>query len=224
MDRRWRRLEFTAREKCKELLKTRESCLIKYLLSEGRVVEDTVTLPMVCGGVVELFFEYVGPKAIVTIFGGGHVGQALLKVLKTMDYHVTVVEDRKEVFEQVSGADTKVNMSYADYIDKEGIAEGSYIIICTPSHKYDYNVMHKLLYHGYEPKYIGMLCSREKLKDFLKQTHEEFGDDVNLDNFYAPVGLNTGGASPAEIAISIASEMLAVEYGREGHKHMRDRG
>jgi len=215
-------LEYSAREECKTLLKTGGNLLKKYLLNEDKVMEDATTLPMVCGGLVELFFEFIGAKAYVTIFGGGHCGQALVKVLKTMNYHVTVVEHRPEVFEQVMGADRKVNMNYADFIDQEGLAEGSYALIMTPSHKYDYNVMHKVLALGLKPRYIGMLCSKEKLKDFMKVTYQAFGKDVDLSNFYSPIGLDIGGGSPQEIAISIAGEMLAVEYGKTGHKHMRD--
>jgi xanthine dehydrogenase accessory factor len=215
-------LEYSAREYCKELLFEGKSCLVKYVLNEGKVIKDATTLPMICGGVVELFFEYIGAKAYVVIFGGGHCGHALLKVLKTMPYHVTIVDDRKEVLDQIQGADRKVNMNYADFIDAEGIVEGSYVIVSTPSHKYDYNVMHKVFELNLKPKYIGMLCSREKLKDFLGKTKEEFGEELDLTNFYSPIGLDTGGGSPEEIAISIAAEMLAVEYGKEGHKHLRN--
>lgn len=215
-------LEYSARESCKKFLQDGTSTVVKYVLNEGKVIENATTLPMVCGGVVELFFEYIGAKAYVTIFGGGHCGQALLRVLKTMDYHVTVVESRPEVFEQIQGADRKVMMNYADFIDAEGLMEGSYAIISTPSHKYDYNVMYKVFEHKLKPKYIGMLCSKEKLKDFLAKTYEDFGKDIDLSNFYSPIGLDTGGGSPAEIAISIAAEMLAVEYGKPGHNHMRD--
>lgn len=215
-------LEYSARESCKKFLQDGTSTVVKYVLQEGKVIEDATTLPMVCGGVVELFFEYIGAKAYVTIFGGGHCGQALLGVLKTMDYHVTIVESRPEVFEQIKGADRKVMMNYADFIDAEGLMEGSYAIISTPSHKYDYNVMYKVFEHKLKPKYIGMLCSREKLKDFLDKTYEDFGKDIDLSNFYSPIGLDTGGGSPAEIAVSIAAEMLAVEYGKPGHNHMRD--
>ncbi len=40
-------------------------------------------------------------------------------------------------------------------------------------------------------------------------------------NFYSPIGLDLGGGSPAEIAISIVSEMLSVYYGKKGHRHLR---
>jgi len=215
-------LEYEAREYCKELLHQGKSTMIKYILKEGKVVNDATTLPMICGGVVELFFEYIGAKGYVVIFGGGHCGKALVKVLKTMDYHVTIIDDRIDVYNQIEGADRKVNMNYADFIDAEGIEDNSYVIISTPSHKYDFNVIHKVFELKLKPKYMGMLCSREKLKDFMAKTYEEFGEDIDLSNFYSPIGLNTGGGSPEEIAISIAAEMLVVEYNKPGHNHLRN--
>ena len=71
-------------------------------------------------------------------------------------------------------------------------------------------------------KYIGMLCSLQKLKDYLEKTYDAFGKDVDLTNLYSPIGLDLGGGSPEEIAISIASELLAVSNGKTNHRHMRE--
>jgi xanthine dehydrogenase accessory factor len=68
---------------------------------------------------------------------------------------------------------------------------------------------------------MGMLCSPEKLDQYLSSTYERFGQDIDLSYFYSPIGLDIGGGSPEEIAISIASEILAVSYGKENHAHMR---
>lgn len=214
-------IEYEARNLCKELIASRQNLLKKYVLMEGRIVEDAETLPMACGGTATLFYEYIGPKAFVTIFGAGHVGQALCRLLKTMDFYVRVIDDREPVIEAFTGADMKHHQSFVSYIEEKGIETGEYVIVCTPSHQNDYQVLHKVLEMGYKPKYIGMLCSSAKLKDYLKRTYKVFGDDVDLSNFYSPIGLATGGGSPAEIAISIASEMLSIQYDKKGHKHMR---
>lgn len=214
-------LEFHAREKCKKLLESRRNLFEKYLLNEGEVVTDAKTLPMVCGGEVSIFYEYVGPDAYVYVFGAGHVGQATVDILKTMNFHVTVIDERTAVYEAFKGADRKVNMPFTEFINREGIDEGSFVLVCTPSHKNDYNVIYKVLELGLKPKYIGMLCSIPKLKDFLYKIYKKFGEDVDLSNLYSPVGLDTGGGSPEEIAISIVSEILAVKNGKTGHRHMR---
>ncbi len=215
-------LEYVARENCKILLKKRESMIKKYSLTGGNAVEGTETLTMVCGGIVTLFYEFIGVKDNIYIFGAGHVGQALTNVLNKMNYHITVIDERKVVYDAFTGANVKVHKTFVDFIVEDGIKENSMIIVCTPSHEHDYNVINKVLELNINPKYMGMLCSPDKLIDYLKTTYEKFGKEVNLKNFYSPIGLDIGGGSPEEIAISIAAEILAVGYNKKEHKHMRE--
>lgn len=214
-------IELFATNKCKELIKKRLSMTEKYVLNEGKIVENAQSLPMACGGAVTLFYEYIGVRGHIYIFGAGHVGQALTKVLKTMNFYVTVIDAREGILELVEEADRTILSSYAEFVDKEGLRDQSYIIVCTPSHKNDYNVVNKVLELDLKPKYMGMLCSEVKLRSFMRKTFERFGEDIDLSYFYSPIGLDTGGDSPAEIAISISSEILAVSYNRTGHCHMR---
>lgn len=213
-------LEFYAREKCKLLIEQKQNVLEKYYLNEGEILSDAKTLPMVCGGTVTLFYEYIGPDAYIYIFGAGHVGQATVNILKTMNFHITAIDDRTPVIDAFTGADRKVESSFVDFIRNEGICDGGYVLVCTPSHKYDYNVLEEIIGLGQKPEYIGMLCSLPKLRNFLERIKERFGD-VDLSNFYSPVGLDTGGGSPEEIAVSICAEILTVKNKKEGHKHMR---
>jgi xanthine dehydrogenase accessory factor len=215
-------LEFNARERCKDLISSKKNLLEKYLLAEGKVYPEATTLPMACGGMVTLFYEYVGAKEYVTLFGAGHVGQAVAKVLKTMPFHVTVVDDRKEVIEVFKNADQKFACPFVQFIEEQGIRPDSFVVVCTPSHQYDYHVINKIIELSLKPKYIGMLCSPMKLNDYLSKTYESFGKNIDLSHFYSPIGLDLGGGSPAEIAVSIVSEILAVSHGKKNHQHMRE--
>ena len=216
-------LEFNAIELCKDIFKTKTSMTETYLLNEGKVIKDVKTVPMTCGGVVKLYYEYIGPKEYIYIFGAGHVSQALTNVLKTMNYYVTVIDDRKAVVDKFVGGDDVVLSGFAEYIDKKGLVENSFAVVCTPSHKFDYKVVNKVIEKQIKLKYLGMLCSKEKLKDFIGKTYEKFGKDVDLTNFYSPVGIDLGGGgSPEEIAISITSEILLISNGKKGPKHMRE--
>ena len=215
-------LEYYAREKCKALFETRETLSERYVLNEGEVIRDAKTLPMVCGGVVTLFYEFAGTRNHVYIFGAGHVSKALGHILKTMDFHLTVVDDRKEVLEAYPYADRLIESPFAKFIDDESIEPGSMIVVSTPNHKHDYHVINKVIEKGLTPRYMGMLCSPEKLDDYLETTYETYGKTIDLSNFYSPIGLDTGGGSPEEIAVSIASEMLAVIHGKKGHRHLRE--
>jgi xanthine dehydrogenase accessory factor len=215
-------LEYYAREECKKLIVSRTHKVERYLLAEGKIAVDQTTLPMACGGSVELFYEYVGASEYVYLFGAGHVALATAAVLKTMPFHITVIDDRKEVIDVFPHADQKYHMPFVEFIETIGIREDAIVIVCTPSHQYDYHVINKVIEKQIKLKYIGMLCSPAKLKDYLGRTYETFGKDIDLTNFYAPIGLDLGGGSPAEIAISIVSEVLALHHGKQSIHHMRE--
>lgn len=214
-------LEYSAREYCKVILSNKKSTSKTYLLNEGKIMEGAETLPMECGGKVTLFFEYNGPNEHIYIFGAGHVGQATSNILQTMNYHITVIDEREEVINQFTGGDEVILSSFTDYIEKNSLEENSFVIVCTPSHKHDYNVINKVIEKKIKLRYIGMLCSPQKLMDYIDKTYTQFGRNINLTNFYSPIGLNLGGGSPEEIAISITAEILAVSNGKENHNHMR---
>ena len=219
-------IEYYAREKCKEVIQRRESFTEKYCLfdREVKVDDGEVKLNMACGGHVTLFYEFVGPKQYVYIFGAGHCGAALARILRPLNFFITIIDERKSVIDALDdSANIKVNEGFVEYIDKHGLPDNRYIVVCTPSHTNDYNVLNKVLELGIKPKYFGMLCSKKKVKDYLARAFETFGEDIDLTNFYSPIGLQTGGDSPEEVAISIAGEILAVFYDKEDiNSHMRD--
>ena len=221
-------IEFDAREKAKEVVKMRKSFSEKYILNDRNVSVDTgeIQLNMACGGRATLFYEFVGPKAYVYIFGAGHCGAALAKVLKPLGFHITIIDDRKVVIDQLDDSpDIKIISGFADYIEKNGLKEDSFVVVCTPSHTNDYHVLNKILEKKIKLRYFGMLCSRKKIADYLDKAYETYGKDIDLSNFYSPIGLNIGGNSPEEIAISISGEMLSVFYNKSLiNSHLRDKG
>lgn len=219
-------IEFYAREKCKDVIKGRKSFSEKYLLYGKEVCVDTdqVVLPMACGGRATLFYEFVGPKQYVYIFGAGHCGAALARVLKPLGFHVTIIDDRQNVIDALdNSADIKVVSGFADYIEKNGLKDNSYVVVCTPAHTNDYHVLNKILEKKIKPAYFGMLCSRKKIGEYMERAYETYGKDIDLKKFYSPIGLNIGGNTPEEIAISISGEMLSVYYGKsELNSHLRE--
>ncbi len=215
-------LELFAQKKAKSLFNSRQPLTEKYVLEQGKIVDNAKTLPMICGGSVTFFYDFIGVKNHVHLFGAGHVGQALAKVLKPLNFHITVIDDRPNVLETFTEANQKVLGPFVEHIDKGGIKAGHYVIVCTPSHRYDYHVLNRLLESKIAVGYMGMLCSPSKLRDYLDKTHETFGSDVDLSGFYSPIGLDLGGGSPEEIAISIAAELLAVHHGKTTVRHMRE--
>lgn len=219
-------IEYYAREKCKEVLENRISFSEKYILNDRAVSVDdgSIILPMACGGKVTLFYEFVGPKQYVYIFGAGHCGAALARVLKPLGFFTTIIDERDYVINALDdAADVKVNEGFVEYIEKHGLPDNRYIVVCTPSHQNDFHVLNKILELKIKPKYFGMLCSKKKIGDYLEKAYQLYGKDIDLTNFYSPIGLQTGGDSPEEVAISIAGEILSVFYNKADiNSHMRD--
>ncbi len=216
-------LERYALKRSQDVFKTRTHLTEKYTLDKNLHEPYSVTLPMVCGGSVTLFYEFIGVRNFVYIFGGGHVGAALCKVLTPLNFHVTIIDERKNIIDEFVGGDAKVFSKFTNFIDEFGIKDNSFVVVCTPSHLHDYHVINKIIEKKLHPKYVGMLCSLEKLYEYLDATYQIFGRDVDLSYFYAPIGLELGGGSPEDIALSIASEILSLHHGVTSIRHMREK-
>ncbi|MGR9036159.1 MAG: XdhC family protein [Gammaproteobacteria bacterium] len=153
------------------------------------------------------YSEIIGCRKTAYIIGGGHVSLALSKILDLLDFDIVVIDERQDL-ETMKINDRAWKKWVAPYaeIDKF-IPEGPhvFIIIMTHSHKTDEWVLAKLA----EKKvpYLGLLGSRKKIaliKDALSgQLNWE-----KLPNLHAPVGLPIKSHTPAEIAVSIAAELI----------------
>jgi hypothetical protein len=125
-------LEFEAIETAKEVFHQRESRLAAYLLDENQQIADHKTIPMICGGTVKLFYEYLSGGEKAYIFGGGHVGRALVRQLDLLGFYTTIVEDREDVFQDIAEGKERVFQSFDAFIQKADIDEQAFVVVCTP--------------------------------------------------------------------------------------------
>jgi xanthine dehydrogenase accessory factor len=214
-------LETAVIARAQQLIAQRQGTLVRYTLTEDdHAVEGEVT-GMLCGGNVTIFFDYIGRGARAYIYGAGHVGRALAQTLSGLGYYITVIDNRAEMADDVPGADRTLIADFVTALDDEYVAEGAYFLIATPSHDDDYATLRRVMASDWEPIYVGMLGSVQKSSTMRQRLRSDLGDDAPWHVLYTPVGLDVGGSTPAEIAISIASEMQAIRYGKNGHRHMR---
>ncbi len=212
-------LEQLAIEKALQIFQTKTNSLAEYDLSEaGKRGKKT---DMHCGGTVTLFFEYFAPRDHVYIFGAGHIGKALVYHMQKLNYYITVIDDRQTQLEQIIGADHIVCDQFNKALTNIEIAENSYFIIATYQHRYDSIVLKSIYQSQRHPKYIGLVSSHHKRKVIFEDLRANVGE-VNLEICYTPVGLDIGGATPHEIALSILAEMQVVRYAKPGG-HLRDK-
>jgi len=210
-------IEKLAIKKALTLMISNENATEQYIMDEPGKGTNT---GMLCGGTATLFFEYFAPKKHVYIFGAGHIGQALVYHLRKLNYHITVIDDREDVLSQLQDADEKIHSSFVTAMDNRNIIKNSFFIIATYQHAYDGIVLNKIYSSDWQPKYVGMVSSWKKKKT-LTDKLKKIVPDANMDICFIPTGLNIGGASPHEIAISIISEMQAVTYKKKA-KHLRE--
>ena len=215
-------LERIAAQRAIDMLKEHQaSHLQRYALSDHNEVIDDEATGMVCGGRVTLFYEVLVSGPRLYLFGGGHVGQALVRHLRSLSYYVTVIDHRPGIEQSLVGADRVLIGDYLETLTRDEVPAGSYFIIATASHELDYHILRHLFVSALQPRYVGLLASRNKSARFITDLKAELGPGLDLRVLYSPAGLDTGGSSVDEIAISVIGELQAIRYGREGQKHMR---
>ena len=163
----------------------------------------------------KVYKELIGYKHRVLIFGGGHVGLALTEQLKMLDFHITVFDNREDLdtFKNNSFADEKQIIKYnklSNYIpDKKDV----YAVISSFSHVNDKKILAELIKHNI--KYIGMMGSKNKVKEIFAQLEEEGVSKDDLKKVTAPIGVNIKSQTPKEIAVSIAAQLIDIRNTKD---------
>lgn len=159
---------------------------------------------------LEIFLEPVVDKPQLKVFGAGHIAKQLVKICSLMDFNITVIDDREEFLnhDNFPTADHLVVMPYSEYFDKYKVKENDYLVTVTRGHQYDYDVLKNVIHS--EADYIGMIGSSRKNKTVFAQLKEDGISEEKLAEVHAPIGLAIGSETPAEIAVAIAAEIIAV--------------
>ncbi len=158
---------------------------------------------------------YIEPLTKVSkayIFGCGHVGLEIARALERLEFQITVIDDRKEFadLQRFSMADTVIceDMATDSLFKKLDIDENSYVIIVTRGHMYDGEVLAKAL--RTHAAYIGMIGSRGKRDQIYNRLMAQGYASFELEKVHSPIGISIKAETPAEIAISIAAELIQV--------------
>lgn len=190
--------------------------IAKSVLESGEPLLKELSLSaleneMFCGGSMTLYFDPVLPAQRLTIFGGGHVGRAIAQAAHLLDWQIIVVDQREAILNQALFPENSrlVCIDYAAYLQTHSFSKSDWVVIATPQHEYDESVLEQVLAHA--ARYVGMLASKSKVKVIMGNLRNKGIEQKLLDRVYSPVGLNIGTETPAEIAIAIVAEMLAIK-------------
>ena len=165
-------------------------------------------LQMCCGGYVEIFIEPLMAKKKLFMFGGGHVGKAVLKHAADLDFDVYVVDSREEIFTDLPEAGFhKVCGDYAELLPTLQFDENSFIVIATHDHAHDRQILAHCISQPHY--YLGMIGSSNKIaktREMLLLSGSATDEELNTVDM--PIGIDINAESAEEIAISIIAKLI----------------
>lgn len=174
--------------------------LAKYSLTE----EGPDAVGTLCGGEVRVFIQPFLPAPQLVIVGGGHIGRPLKVMGETAGFEVVVV-------------DVEAGRANVPGLESVHLTADSYIVLITTDHISDEAALRQVIHSPV--RYIGMIGSRHKCETILGHLRADGIDEEALKRVYAPIGLNLGGPTPEEIAVSILAEIIAVRRGGKAAPH-----
>jgi len=153
-------------------------------------------------------------KSRAILFGGGHIALELAPILKQVGFRVVVFDDRPEFsgMERFPMAEQTVCGSYEDIEAYLALQEDDYVVVITEGHRHDFAVERQALRHPLS--YIGAIGSRTKTAAVNQRLLESGFQEADIRRIHAPIGTAIKAVTPAEIAVSIAGEMILVRAER----------
>lgn len=183
------------------------------------------SLGQCCGGRLQLQFEPVNaahvaalrerlwrPVQPLGLFGGGHVGRALVNALAPLPYAVHWVDSRDEVFPSDVPAAVRTEHSDPVQAAMADLPAGSHVLIMSFSHAEDLDIVAACLQRQRERadlRFIGLIGSRTKWASFRHRLAERSFSEAELDRVTCPIGLpGITDKAPEVIAASVVAQLL----------------
>ncbi len=176
--------------------------------------EEPVALG-VCGGRAQVFLHVLEPPETVLVVGAGHVAQPLAQMAALAGFRVLVVDDRAEFLsgERFPAAETRL-VPFPELRSSVPLDRHTYVVIVTRSHEHDEEALQQLL--DQPVAYLGVIGSRTKVRHMFQRLHQAGYGKEQLARVRAPIGLEIGAETPAEIAVSIVAELIQSRRGGSG--------
>lgn len=150
------------------------------------------------------------PRSRLLIVGGGHVGQKVADLAAAVDFDVWVVDDREQYCsaERFPDAERLIVGPIAETVSSLEVDDQTFCIIVTRGHNHDEEALAALV--DRPARYVGMIGSRRKIRLIFDDLRREGVAEELLQRVRAPIGLDIGSQTVAEIAVSIVAELIAV--------------
>lgn len=188
-------------------------------INENRIIESTYTLgpefEQCCGGKVEFMIEPMNQSPEVFVFGAGHIGIEIARLLKDTPFNINLIDSRENLFDTlelepyITTHAVKLN-DFKTFKNAVNWSQNSYVLVLTHDHTIDFDIIAMALKE--ETKFLGLIGSKTKRIRFHNMLIKEMGIEEGMNNVVCPIGLEIGGDTPKEIAISVVAQLLQVHY------------
>lgn len=166
--------------------------------------------------------ETVGDSPLLYVVGGGHVGYAIARQFAPLEFRVVVIDDREH-------APSILDAAYADethvvpfdqvtHLIPEG--ERSFVVVVTRAFDSDSQVLLALAHRNFA--FLGLMGSRNKIDRIFDVLQAQGVRTDWLESIVAPMGLPIGNRTPAEIAVSLAAQLIALRSKKDPSKSTSD--
>ncbi len=159
-------------------------------------------------------------SAALVVYGAGHVGRALVRVLEGTPYRITWVDIGRERFPATAASGVTCIATDNPAEHAVSVEDGACHVVMTHSHALDLDICRAVLGSG-RAGYVGLIASKTKRSKFINRLQKDGLPQTALDVFHSPIGMGDWSSKqPSVIAISIAAELM--EWYEQALR--RDRG
>lgn len=177
----------------------------------GAPKEDEIYVETNCGGTLEVFVEPMMPADRLVLVGQGgkdDVEEHLVRFGKRLGFEVIVVDPMPQLAEP---PDSLIESAEVN-IPSLALGPRDSVVVLTKGER-DVQVLDALS-HG-RARFVGLLASRSRLKKDLDELTARGTPREFIDRLHAPIGLDIGAQTPAELALAILADVVATKYGRD---------
>jgi xanthine dehydrogenase accessory factor len=167
-----------------------------------------------CGGEVQVFFDIHSARESLVIIGAGHIGQQLCALAGLLDYRIVVIDSRQDmVTHERLPAASEVFCSPDGWMPEMcTMTPSTSVVVVTHSAEHDRDALRAVL--TTDAQYVGLMGSKRKIASVFRELEAEGVSRTALDRVHAPVGLQIGAETPAELALCIMAEIVASRERR----------
>jgi xanthine dehydrogenase accessory factor len=194
-------LEYTALKIAREMLLSSEQ-------QKERRFALGDSLGQCCGGSVTLRFTLNSvvkadePLFEVVLFGAGHVGKEVARILERLPCRLTWIDPRPEVFPASVNAKVVIEEEPAWMVDEA--PAGAFYLVMTHSHALDLEIVERVLRRN-DFAFLGLIGSETKAAKFRLRLQQK---NIPTERLVCPIGLVKAGKHPAEVAVSAVAQLL----------------